>query len=125
MQGVLKSSDIRRDFSEFVDSVVRDKPRAFTRNRDFILSLSKQHLMDLMANSNVHMEFEEDEYGFSGSLLENPELVAQGDTLEKLIEDMAYKLMDYAQLYYDEFMSLHNSIMRRIAVPIYLSLSMF
>jgi predicted RNase H-like HicB family nuclease len=122
MQEVLNATDVRREFSRFIDSVVREKPRAIKRNRDVIFSLSLDHIEDLLSKYELSMEFEqEDDGSYTGSLKQIPDIIGNGDTIDDLRYDLAVQLMEYAQDYYANFTRYYNAPNRRSHLPYILS----
>lgn len=94
MEDVLNATDVRAEFSKFIDSVVREKPRAVKRNRDIIMSLSLEHFTDLLSRYELSMEFEQDGDGnFYGSIEQIEDIVGQGDTVEELRRYLAIQLV--------------------------------
>lgn len=114
MEGVTNATDVRAEFSKFIDSVVHEKPRAIKRNRDIVISLSMEHFTDLLSKYELSMEFEQDEEGnFYGSLEQIEDIVGQGATIKELRHYLALQLVEYAQDYYNNFTRYYNAPNRR------------
>jgi predicted RNase H-like HicB family nuclease len=121
MEDVLNATDVRAEFSKFIDSVVREKPRAIKRNRDIVMSLSLEHFTDLLSKYELSMEFEQDEDGnFYGSIEQIEDIVGQGDTIEELRRYLAIQLVEYSQDYYNNFTRYYNAPNRRSHLPLVL-----
>ncbi|WNF25293.1 hypothetical protein [Mesobacillus jeotgali] len=118
MQDLLSATQVRADFSRFVDNVVHVKPFAVKRNRDVFWSISQQITLELLAGYSIAVEYEQEEDGsFSGSLLPLNDIVCYGDTFEEMIEDAALQLIDYAQDYYKDFARYYNAPNRKDHLP--------
>ena len=118
MQDVLNATDVRADFSKFIDCVVHEKPRVFRRNRDTIMSFSAQHILDLLSTNQISMEFDKEDDGrYYGSLKQMGDIIGEGDTVEELRRDLAVQLVEYAQDYYDDFTRYYNASNRRSHLP--------
>jgi hypothetical protein len=53
MQKTLNATDVRANFGEFIDIIVREKPQAIKRNRDVIMAFSKQQMKELLSYIRV------------------------------------------------------------------------
>lgn len=103
MTATMSATSVRRQFSEFIDGVVRDKPQFFKRNRDTILSLSEHQMQMLLENFRFHVTVEREEDHSFTVLPEDFDLIGVGNTKDEAIYDLAEQLMEYSQEYYDEF----------------------
>ncbi|KLU61788.1 hypothetical protein CEB3_c19670 [Peptococcaceae bacterium CEB3] len=118
MQDVLSSSKVRAEFGRFIDSIVRDKPRAFQRNRDTIFSFSKEQILDLLSTFRLTMEYEQGEDGmFYGSLQQIDDIVGSGASINDLRHNLAVQLIEYAEDYYRDFRRYSNAPNRRSHAP--------
>lgn len=118
MQDLLSATEVRADFSRFIDNVVHVKPLAVKRNRDVFWSISQQITLELLSGYTIAVEYEQEEDGsFSGSLLPFNDIVCYGDTFEQMMEDAALQLIEYAQDYYKDFPKYYNSPNRKGHLP--------
>lgn len=123
LQDVLNATQVRNEFSQFVDSVIYEKPLAVKRNLDVFWSFSKHITKELLDGYTFAMEYEQEEDGsFSGSLLPFDDIVVHGKTLEEMIEDTAIQLFEYAEDYYKDFAKYHNAPNRRNHLPYILNI---
>lgn len=122
MQGILNATTVRQEFSQFVDSVVREKPQAVKRNRDIFWSISHDMLGDILKNFSLAIECEQEEDGtYVGSLVQIQDIIAYGDTYDEMIEDAAKQLEDYAHDYIDQFTKYYNAPNRKSHFPFILN----
>lgn len=118
MQDLLSATQVRNEFSQFVDTVIHVKPQAVKRNRDVFWSISQKITTELLAGYSLAIEYEQEEDGsFSGSLLPLNDIVCYGDSFDAMLEDGAAQLVAYAQDYYEDFSRYYNSPNRRAHLP--------
>lgn len=122
MQGILNATAVRQDFSQFVDTVVRERPQAVKRNRDMFWSISHEMLVDLLKDFTLAIEYEKEEDGsYVGSLLQIKDIIAYGDTYEEMLEDAALQLEEYAHEYIEDFTKYYNTPNRKSHFPFILN----
>ncbi|UHA76105.1 hypothetical protein KIK04_15530 [Paenibacillus sp. 481] len=114
---ILNSTEVRANFGSFIDNVVHDKPQVIKRNRDLIAALSIQHTLDLLASHDITIEYSIENEHFNGSIVQIPDIVGEGISLDELIKDLADQLYDYAKEYYDNFNMYYHSPNRREHFP--------
>ena len=118
MQSVLKATDVRANFGEFIDTIVREKPQAVKRNRDVIVAFSKQQMKELLSVYELTVEYEQDEDGrFAGSIEQIEDIVADGETLEALKRELARQLLEYAIDYEANYTRYYHSPNRHKHAP--------
>lgn len=120
------SSDVRQHFSEFVDTVVRERPSFVKRNRDMLVALNLEHLGVLVDAVRFHASIEKDENSeFIGTIEEIDDIIAVGATRDGLIEALAKEIAEYAEEYLtDSFRLYFNSPNRRHHLPYVLKVAM-
>lgn len=118
MKELLSATQVQNEFSQFVDSIIHQKPIAVKRNDDIFWSFSKQIAEELLAGYTLAIEYENEEDGsFFGSLVPLEDIVVHGKTMDDMIEDAAIQLVEYAQEYYQEFNKYYNAPNRRSHLP--------
>lgn len=117
MTNMPTATSIRREFSAFIDSTVRDKPQFFKRNRDTILTLSEDQLHQLLANFRFPATLDRDEDGSFLAVADGFDMIGVGDSQDAAIRHLAEELMDYAQEYYDDFHLYANATNRSHHFP--------
>ncbi len=104
MENLLNATDVRANFSSFIDTVVREKPQIIKRNRDIIISFSKEQIVEALSVYELNIEYEIDEDGkYAGSILQIEDIVAEGETLEALKNALSRQLLEYAKDYYSSY----------------------
>jgi predicted RNase H-like HicB family nuclease len=108
------SSDVRSNFGNFVDSVVRNKPQWFKRNRDNIVTMSSEQLAGILEGLDFNLVYEEDEDGrFVGAIKQIDDVLADGSTLSEMKTELARQLLEYAIDYENNFNRYLSSPNRR------------
>jgi len=99
----LSSTDVRKNWSVTLDSVVRDKPAYIKRTHDEIAMMDVRVLSYLL---KIY-EFIADKYTEpDGSItlsLRIMDLVVNGATVEEAKEALTLEIIDYAEDYYNDF----------------------
>lgn len=121
-----KASDVRQHFSEFIDTVVRDRPGFLTRNRDILATLNLEHLEVLLDSVRFHASIQPDDQGvYLGTLQEIDDIVVSGVTEHEIISNIAMSLMEYAEEYLTgNFRLYFHSPNRRMHFPFVLKVAM-
>ncbi|WP_239004648.1 hypothetical protein [Paenibacillus tepidiphilus] len=100
----LLATQVRANMSEFIDTVVREKPLAIRRNRDVIVAASMDQMKFYLSVYHLTLEYEQDEDGlYAGSIEEVDNIVAEGESLQDLRMELARQLMEYAQDYFADY----------------------
>jgi predicted RNase H-like HicB family nuclease len=118
MQTVLNATDVRANFGEFIDTIIREKPQAIKRNRDVIMAFSKQQMKELLSVYELTFEYEQDEDGrFAGSIDQIEDIVADAETLEELRDELSRQLVEYAIDYETNYSRYYNTPNRHKHAP--------
>lgn len=118
MQTILNATDVRANFGEFIDTIVREKPQAIKRNRDVIMAFSKQQMKELLSIYEITIEYEQDEDGvYAGSIEQIEDIVADARSLEELKHELARQLIEYAIDYENNYFRYYNSPNRHKHAP--------
>lgn len=113
----MNASEVRREFSSFIDKVIREKPVAFKRNRDVVLSVSREQMVVLLESFRFKAVFEEAESGCIIATLHGFDLIIEAFSKEAAIQQLSFELIDYANDYINDFNLYHNSINRKGHFP--------
>lgn len=117
MQAVLNATDVRKDWGQFIDGVVRNRPQFVKRNRDFFAALSVDQLAAVLEAYRFTLSYSQEQDGsFSGSLGEI-DLVANAPTLSELKGSLAHELVEYANEYMNEYTLYANAPNRKQHLP--------
>lgn len=117
MEIVLNATEVRKNWSEFIDSVIHSKPSFVRRNHDYMAAISLEHLQLILSTYRFDMEYEREEDGsFSGSI-EQIDIVENGETVEELRQKLAQSLLEYAKDYMDNFTTYYHATNRKMHFP--------
>ncbi|MGM0881798.1 MAG: hypothetical protein ACQEXQ_12290 [Bacillota bacterium] len=118
MQTLLNATEVRANFGEFIDTIVREKPQAIKRNRDVIMAFSKAHMKELLSVYEFTFEYEIDEDGrYAGSIEQIEDIVADAGTLKELSIELARHLVEYAIDYENNYFRYYNTPNRHKHAP--------
>ena len=108
------ATNVRNEFSQFVDDVVRERPQAVKRNRDHFWSISDEMVDVILEQINFSLTYDIDEDGqYSGYINEIDDLVFYGSTKEEMIQDAANQLLEYTLDYFNNFQRYFNAPNRK------------
>jgi len=113
----LNATDVRKNWSLTLDSVVREKPAYIKRTRDEIAMMDVRMLSYLL---RIY-EFVADKFiepdGSVTLSLRNMDLVVNAATKEDALEQLAIEIVEYAEEYYDEFALWSSATNRQNHMP--------
>lgn len=110
---VLNATDVRNNWSSFIDDVVRKGPQFLKRNRDELTTISTEHLKIALQSFTFRVEFLPEDDGSVTAVLDNFDIVENGATEEEALEAVAEELAEYALEYLENFNLYFNSPNRR------------
>jgi antitoxin YefM len=114
---LLNASDVRGDFSSFIDKVVRERPMVFKRNRDHVLSISTEIAQSLLESFRFKAIIIPEEDGSTTITLEDFDLVVNAPDHNQALLKMAEELIDYSQDYFDQFALYFKTANRKKHFP--------
>ena len=122
----VKASDVRQNFSEYVDTVVHDHPVFVARNRHLFAWFNPEQLATLLNAVTFHAELEMDENGeYIATVTEIEDIVVSGETREAALLNMAQLMREYAEEYLTtSFKLFFNTPNRRGHFPYVLKIAL-
>ena len=117
MREILSATDVRKDWSRFIDDVVRGKPCIFKRNRDSVLSLSIPQAKALLQNIDFRAYFIKEEDGTVTAGLDDIDLLVNRENEQAATQALAQELVDYTDDYFNNFQLYFQSPNRRPHFP--------
>jgi len=113
----LKSTDVRKNWSQFMDEVKWVKPAFIMRKRDKIAVLSGELLEFILKEYNLTVSvFIEEDGSYTGSFNEL-DIASNSPDLETLKVKLVSDLREYAEEYINEFKLYFNSPNRKNHFP--------
>lgn len=97
------SSDVRKDWSAVIDSVIRRKPVFIKRNRDFMMLCSVETVSQLVSDVRIVAEQFVESDGSVTLSVGALDVVSHGDDLPSAKKALVNDIIEYAEEYYDEF----------------------
>ncbi|WP_411343695.1 hypothetical protein ACE3MZ_19105 [Paenibacillus sp. WLX1005] len=117
MNAIQSATEVRANFGQYIDDVVRVKPQFVKRNRDIIASFSIEQLKLIFAAYEFTFEYEQTNDTFVGSIEQIEDIIAEANTLEELKLSLATQLFEYAEEYFEYFEQYQNAPNRKKHVP--------
>jgi len=117
MKTVLKASDVRREWSRFIDEVKWVKPALVKRNRDIVSVLSLDLLEFILEEYKLTVEVKKEADGSYTGVLNEIDLMVNTDDIESLELEMANELLEYSEEYMNEFAFYFGSPNRKNHFP--------
>jgi uncharacterized protein YbcC (UPF0753/DUF2309 family) len=117
MKTVLKASDVRREWSRFIDEVKWVKPALVKRNRDIVSVLSLDLLEFILEEYKLTVEVKKEADGSYTGILNEIDLMVNTDDIESLELEMANELLEYSEEYMNEFAFYFGSPNRKNHFP--------
>jgi len=117
MKTVLKASDVRREWSKFIDEVKWVKPALVKRNRDIVSVLSLDLLEFILEEYKLTVEVKKEADGSYTGVLSEIDLMVNTDDIESLELEMANELLEYSEEYMNEFAFYFGSPNRKNHFP--------
>ncbi len=97
------ASDVRKNWSMTIDSVVHERPAFITRTHDNIAMLNEVTLTELLRNYKFNIIIDKESDGSVTGFLEELQLVENAEDTTACIDKMIAAMRDYAMDYYNEF----------------------
>lgn len=113
----LNASEVRRDWSSVIDSVVRERPAFIKRTRDTMLLCSTDTMSQVVSGVRFLARQFTEEDGSVTLSLEDLDLVANGRDLEAAKGALAADILEYAEEYYGEFETYSKAPNRKGHLP--------
>ena len=113
MKTILNATDVRREWSKFIDDVKWVKPALVKRNRDIIAVLSIDLIEFILKEYRLTVDVRQEEDGSYTGILKEIDLMANAADMESLELELARELIEYSEEYINEFGLYYNSPNRK------------
>ena len=97
------ASDVRKNWSYTIDTVVHDKPAFINRTHDYFMMLNEETLRNVLKDFVFHLEISEESDGSLTGFIKELDLVGNASNKDKLLELLVHDMKDYAQDFYSEY----------------------
>lgn len=117
MNQAISSTEVRKNWSEIIDTVVRKKPVFIKRNRDVLTFLSLEQLDIILDFFRLDLRVLSEEDGSYTASINELDIVGNAGTQEEVIEVMCDDLIEYAEEYMENFDMYYHSPNRKAHFP--------
>lgn len=100
---MVNATDVRKEWGEFIDSIIREKPKVIKRSRDMIVAISFDMLKEILAVEKLNVTLLPEDDGSISAVIDELDLVANAPDEDQVIQELAKDTIEYANEYYDEF----------------------
>ena len=113
----LCSSDVRKEWSSVIDSVVREKPAFIKRTRDYLMLCTTDMISQLVSSLTFSAKQYVEDDGSITLLLEELDLAANGADFAQAKAALVNDIIEYAEEYYQEYETYSKSLNRKAHIP--------
>lgn len=117
MKTILRSTEVRKEWSRFIDDVTRESPALIKRNRDLVVVLSVELLDFILSEYKLTVEVKKERDGSYSGVFNEIDLMANARDIKTLEEKLANELIEYSEEYMDEFKMHYYSPNRKNHFP--------
>lgn len=116
------ASEVRKNWSATIDSVIRERPAFINRTRDNVTLMDTNLLLNLLNGYKYHVILEKENDGSVTGLVKELDLVENGADKKECLDAVVSSMKDYAIDYYTEFGYWSKAPNRRSHLPYILKL---
>ena len=117
MKSVFNASDVRKNWSSFIDDVRWVRPALVKRNRDILTVLPVDLMENMLAEHMLTVEvWQEDDGSYTG-VFKEIDLAANSKNMDSLEAELAKELIEYSEDYMDDFRFYYESSNRKSHFP--------
>lgn len=113
----MSSSEVRKEWSEVMDTVVRRGPVLLRRNRDYMMLCSDTTISQIVAGVTIVADQFTEEDGSVTLSAEALDIVVNGPDLETARASLVTDLIEYAEEYFQEFQLYSQASNRKGHLP--------
>lgn len=113
----LKASEVRKNWSSTIDTVVREKPIVVNRTRDYFMMMNSNTVLDLLDAVKFNAFIIEEDDGSFTSGIDELAVYENGSTIEESKENLVNELIEYSNQYFNEFEIYSNAPNRKSHLP--------
>ena len=117
MKTILRSTEVRKEWSSFIDDVTRESPALVKRNRDLVAVLSVELLDFILSEYKLTIDLKKEKDGSYSGVFNEIDLMANTRDIKTLEEKLASELIEYSEEYMDEFKIHYYSPNRKSHFP--------
>lgn len=99
----VNASEVRKNWSMTLDSVVHERPAFISRTHDYVAMLDSNLLIEVFKDYKYHVELDKEQDGSITAYVKELGLVENAKTKEELLPQVADSMKDYALDFYNDF----------------------
>lgn len=113
-----KATDVRNDFSRFVDMAVYDRPQFFMRTQDHLMLMGEDILNSALSLAVLHVVEEPgDDNKNIYSIEEIDDIFVEASDYTEAKHLLSVEILEYAQEYYSEYALYSRTPNRKAHIP--------
>jgi antitoxin YefM len=109
----VNATEVRKDWGEFIDSIIREKPKVIKRSRDKIVAISLNMLKEILAIDKLHVTLLPENDGSVSAVIDELDLTANAPDEEQVVQELAKDAIEYANEFYNDFTYWYSAPNRR------------
>lgn len=113
----MNATEVRKNWSEVSDTVIRTRPQFIKRTRDYMLLSNLEFLENLLSAYTFTADKFIEEDGSVTLSLRELDLVENASTLKEVKNQLAQSILEYATEFYDEFALFSSAPNRKSHIP--------
>ncbi|MBE6965348.1 MAG: hypothetical protein E7441_04855 [Ruminococcaceae bacterium] len=113
----INATDVRKNWSEVSDSVIRERPRFIKRTRDYMMLSNLELMNDLLSAYTFTADKYTEADGSITLSLNEIDLVENAETEAKAKERLASAILEYAYEYYNDYKTYSAAPNRKSHIP--------
>lgn len=113
----MNATDVRKDWSEVVDRVIREKPQFIKRTRDYLMLSDINFMESLLSAYHFTVEESTEDDGSITLSLNEIDLVENGKTKEEAKRKLAESILEYSENFYTDFNYWSMAPNRKAHIP--------
>lgn len=113
----MNASDVRKDWSKVLDSVIRRRPAFIKRTHDHMVLSSAELISNLVSDVKFNASRYDESDGSVTLSLEAMDIVSNGKDLEAAKKALVSDIVEYAEEYYNEFERYSHAPNRKSHLP--------
>ncbi|MCR4692255.1 MAG: hypothetical protein K5664_00035 [Firmicutes bacterium] len=113
----MNATDVRKNWSEVSESVIREKPKFIKKTRDYMMLSNLDFLNTLLADYSYTAEKFIEEDGSVTLSLNELDLVENADNEEEALIKLAKAILEYSVDFYNEFALWSSAPNKKKEIP--------
>lgn len=113
----INATEVRKNWSEVCDYVVRKKPSLITRTRDTLYLSSKENMLNLLSSTRYECNVYKEKDGSYTAISTSMDLAENAGSEEAACAELANSILEYAEEYYENYALYSAAPNRRPHLP--------